>query len=192
MLLLLEKWDGWGGQKKGEFSKDPRGRPRNIHMLSDSCLRPFPLSTAREGSAGYKRRDPHPCYPPPSPSPLPHSQSVQQSPQQQQRRLITVKHLRLLFNSSHRNYGPSGNKGAGSKHTHKHKDKGAMGRKYSLCMGKQRKDPHGEMLSCPVSISHNICPGKAERQTFGVQIPLQQRCWHFLAFEMMAGVYLFK
>lgn len=76
-------------------------------MLSDSCLSPFPRSMARERSAGYKRRDPHPpCYPPithspPTPlqSPIPHSEPVQQSPKQQQRRLITVKHLRLLFNS---------------------------------------------------------------------------------------------
>lgn len=74
--FCLKNGTGGGGQKKGEFSKDPRGRPRNIHMLSDSCLRPFPLSTAREGSAGYKRRDPHPCYPPLAVPPSPFTVSA--------------------------------------------------------------------------------------------------------------------
>lgn len=59
--MLLEM--GWGKKRKkrsdGVFW-GPMGLPQNIHMLSDSCLSPFPLWMGSKRSASYKRRDPHP------------------------------------------------------------------------------------------------------------------------------------
>ena len=119
---------------------------------------------ARERSAGYKRRDPHPpCYPPsrpPTPIPLavpsfPHSESVQQSPQQQQRRLITVKHLRLLFNSLTDISTPV-RKQRGCKQTQS-KEQWENNTDSASGMREQRKAPSGEILSCPISRGHNIC-----------------------------------
>lgn len=96
----------WGAAEKGVF-KRTLGCPWNIHMLSDSCLSPFLLSMARERSASYKRRYPHPpcCTHPqahfhPQSFTLPiQCAPVSPAPQRQQRCLITVKHPRLLCNS---------------------------------------------------------------------------------------------
>ena len=95
-----------GRQKKESFLKTP-GPPRNIQMLSDSCLSPFPLLMVRIGEkCRLQKKGPTPtllctlshiCPHPPCSPLFPHSESVQQSPQQQQRQLITVKHLTLLF-----------------------------------------------------------------------------------------------
>lgn len=127
-------------------------------MVSDSCLGPFPLSTARESSAGYKRRDPHPpCHPPtytftPTPlqSPIPHSEAVQQSPQQQRGQLITVKHLRLLFNSLPAT-ATQPCKQRGWKQTQNREQREDNTESF-LCFwhGKARKDPYGGILSCPI------------------------------------------
>lgn len=70
LLFCLKNGMGageWGAAKKGLF-KRTLGCPWNIHMLSDSCLSPFLLSMARERSASYKRRYPHPpcCTHPPA------------------------------------------------------------------------------------------------------------------------------
>lgn len=72
-LLLCVCWDqklhaagGNGvGKRKKEKWRDrvfwgPLGLPQNIHMLSDSCLSPFPLWMVSKRSASHKRRDPHP------------------------------------------------------------------------------------------------------------------------------------
>lgn len=111
MLLRLE-WVGerWvvvvvgGGNKKKRVFQRPPGRPHNIHMLSDSCLSLFPLLVARERSAGYKRRDPHPLWYPPThstsqPPCIAHSPFSQFNSllRREERRLITVKRLRLFF-----------------------------------------------------------------------------------------------
>lgn len=148
-------------------------------MLSDSCLNPFLLSMARERSAGYKRRDPHPpCNthphtftPTPLQSPFPHS--VQRSLQWQQRRLITVKHIRLLCNSFSVNVA---NKWRGWKEKHTNRKQQEHNNLFSaFCMGKQRKDPYGVILSFIITVNHNICIWNGEHQPHCMQTQMQQQ-----------------
>lgn len=151
--LCLKNRTSGGKKKKSRVFYRPLGRPRNIHMLSDSCLSPFPLTMVREGSAVYKRRDPHPPYYPPShtftptplQSPFPHSESVQQSPQQQQRRLITVKHLRLLFNSLLANATSAYKQKSRRKHKLESNEKITV-LATLLAQKSKRRTPHGEIL----------------------------------------------
>lgn len=109
MLLLLEKWGGWVGakKKKESFLKTP-GPPSKHSHVKWQLPQPIPSLDGEGEKCRLQKKRPTPTllptlshiHPHPPCSPLfPHSESVQQSPQQQQRRLITVKHLRLLFNS---------------------------------------------------------------------------------------------
>lgn len=111
---------------------------------------------------------------PPSSPPLPYSEPVQQSPQQQQRRLITVKHLRLLFNSLPVIANSvSKTKRQGETHIHTNKRNGMIMQSLFSAFGSvmQRKDPYGGALSFPFSGSHNICLRNSEHQTYCMQTP---------------------
>ena len=154
---------------------------------------------ASERSARYKRRGPTPTL---LTHPLTHSTpnplAVPSSPFRASVAVSTAatkttnycktSQITFQLTSSHCKPRPI-NKAGRRKHTHTHTHTHTqidsngviiLGSPFSVFgIGKWRKDPCEEILSFPISISHNICLGNAEHQAYCMQTPSQQHSLRF-------------